>query len=260
MLRRVGLRVVTTAIGLVLLTCSISIACLRDTLDDRAVEWSKLIVVARLSSIGNPVSLTAADTNLKSNALKSYQLYDFEAQTVLDGHAKAGDHLQIIQFLADPHAQANVICEQPLTSKQLGKLFLLFLRPESDLRWSNRADQPDLRTQQVHDLKAFVVVHIESMRDLGDEGFDDAKYTITSTRQAEAQFNPDDAKVQVQTLLNAADDTEQAEAEHAIQEMGPKALPALNHAFADAQDNEDRARLNKMIDAVSPPTLTAAMH
>jgi hypothetical protein len=256
----VRLRDVTEAILLLLLASGTATACLRETLDDRAVEWSKLIVVAKLSSIASPTSLVPPrDADVKSNSLKSYQLYNFEVVTVLDGTAKAGVHLPIIRFMSDPDMQKNAICEQPLTPKQIGKSFLLFLRPESDLRWSTRADQPDLRTQQVHDLKAFAVVHLESMRDLGDEGFADAKYTISSTRQAEAQFDPANAKVQVQVLLEAADDTEQAEAEHAILEMGPKALPALNHALAAARERVDRVRLTKMIDAVSPPSLTLAM-
>lgn len=239
-----------------------TMACLRDTLDDRAVEWSKLIVVAKLSSIGNPVSLISSTTrpadDLKSNYLKDFQPYDFEITTVIDGAGKPGNHVSIIRFMAEPDVQKNAICGQALTPSQIGKSFLLFLRPESDLRWSGREDQPDLRTQQVHDLKAFVVVHLESMRDLGTEGFEDAKYTISSTRQAEAQFNADDAKVQVQTLIDAADDTEQEEAEHAILEMGPKALTTLKHALTTA-DTVDKARIQKMIDAVSPPSLTAAM-
>jgi hypothetical protein len=86
----------------------------------------------------------------------------------------------------------------------------------------------------------------------------DAKYTISSTRQAEAQFNAVDAKLQVQTLINAADDTEQDQAEHAIMEMGPKALAVLNQALS-AADDVAKARLQKVIDAVSPPTITTAM-
>lgn len=237
-------------------------ACLRDNLDDRAVEWSKLIVVAKLSSIANPVSLISSTTrpsdDLKSNYLKDFQLYDFEITKLLDGAGKPGDHLSVVRFMADPDVQQDAICGQALTPTQIGKSFLLLLCPESDLRWSGRKDQPDLRTQQVHDLKAFVVVHLESMRDLGTDGFEDAKYTISSTRQAEAQFNADDAKVEVQTLISAADDTEQAEAEHAILEMGPKALPTLKHALKNA-DDVDKARIQKMIDAVSPPSLTAAL-
>jgi len=239
-----------------------SAACLRDTLDDRAVQWSNLIVVAKLSAIRSPLPLTSPTTqladSLKLSPIKSLQLYDFEITAVLDGAKRPGDTVSIIRFLTEPDTQKNSVCGQQLTSSQIGKSFLLLLRPETDLRWSDTPNQPDPRTAQVHELKAFAVVHLESMDDLGAEGLADAKYTISSTRQAEAQFNADDAKVQVQTLMSAADDTEQDQAEHAILEMGPKALPALNHALATA-DDVGKTRLQKIADAISPPTITAAM-
>jgi hypothetical protein len=62
----------------------------------------------------------------------------------------------------------------------------------------------------------------------------------------------------VQTLINAADDTEQDQAEHAILEMGPKALPTLKQLLSGA-DDVARVRLQKVIDALSPPAITAAM-
>ncbi len=239
-----------------------SLACLRDTLDDRAVQWSNLIVVAKLKAIHSPVPLTPPSTrpahDIRSGSVTSLQIFDFEVTAVLDGAEKPGDSLSIIRFLIGPDAQANSVCGQQLTTTQIGKSFLLLLCPEADLRWSDSKKKPDPRTTQTHNLKAFAVVHMESMDDLGAEGLADAKYTISSTRQAEAQFSPDDANVQAQTLINAADDTEQDEAEHALLEMGPKSLPVLNHALSTADDRA-RIRLQKVIDAVSPPTITAAM-
>ena len=64
------------------------------------------------------------------------------------------------------------------------------LRPEADLRWSDRPDQPDPRTPQLHAMKAFVVVHLELASDLGADGLEDAKYTVTSTRAAERSSAP----------------------------------------------------------------------
>jgi hypothetical protein len=243
-------------------TCRPSVACLRDSLDDRAVQWSKLIVVAKLSSIHSLVPLTGATTQpageLKSSYVKAFQLYDFEITAKIDGAKNPGDHVTVIRFMAEPQMQKNSICGQQLTASQIGKSFLLMLRPEADLQWSADENQPDPRTAQVHYIKAFVVVHLESLDDLGADGLAEAKYTVTSTRQAEAQFNADDAKVQVQTLIRAADDTEQDQAEHAILEMGPNALPMLTSALSTA-DDASKARLQKVIDAVSPPSLVAAM-
>jgi hypothetical protein len=98
-------------------------------------------------------------------------------------------------------------------------------------------------------------VHLDSTDDLGTEGMANAKFAISSTRAAEAQFNPDDAKVQVQTLVNAYDDTEEQQAEQAILDMGPKALPILKDALAKADDS-GKARLEKVITAVAPPPLS----
>jgi hypothetical protein len=237
--------------------CEPGIACLRDTLDDRAVEWSKLIVVAKLSALHNPVSLSPPSAKPPTNSVGSFQLYEFEITSIVDGKMPPGKTISIIRFLTAPDAPRNSICGQQLTAAQIGKSFLLLLRPESDLRWSN-TKAADPRDAQLHKLNAFMVVHLESTDDLGAEGLADAKYTISSTRQAEAQFNPDDAKVQVQTLINAADDTEQDQAEHAILEMGPKALPALEKALP-AADDIAKVHLQKIIDAVSPPAITTAM-
>jgi hypothetical protein len=211
-----------------------------------------------LSAIYTPVSLSPPSTQPAVNSAGSFQLYEFEVTAVLDGKKTPGKTLSIIRFLTEPDAQKNSVCGQQLTAAQIGKSFLLLLRPESDLRWSDTANAPDPRTAHLHKLKAFTVVHLESTDDLGAEGLADAKYTISSTRQAEAQFNADDAKVQVQTLINAADDTEQDQAEHAILEMGPKALPTLKQLLSGA-DDVARVRLQKVIDALSPPAITAAM-
>jgi len=249
-------------IGVLAVASRLSVACLRDTLDDRAVQWSNLVVVAKLSKIHSPLPLTIPATrpadDSRSSSVKSLQLYDFQVTAVLDGTEKPGDSVSIIRFLMEPIAQGNSLCGQQLTTAQIGKSFLLLLRPEADLRWGDSKNKPYPRTTQMHNLKAFAVVHLESMDDLGAEGLADAKYTISSTRQAEAQFSADDAKVQVQTLISAADDTELDQAEHALLEMGPKSLPVLNHALSTA-DDVGRARLQKVIDAVSPPTITAAM-
>jgi len=100
---------------------------------------------------------------------------------------------------------------------------------------------------------------MEFASDLGAEGLQDAKYTITSTRAAEAQFSADDAKLQAQTVINAADDTEEVQAEHALLEMGPKAIPVLTDAMSQAGP-DGKTRLQKVIRALAPPSLDASTH
>jgi hypothetical protein len=232
-------------------------ACLRTNLDDRAVEWSSQIVVAKLLTIGNPVPLPSPATQPSNNSqpASDFQLFRFEVAAPLDGPAKAGDHISIIRFFRGTDSGGSSICHQLLGQAQIGKSFLLLLRPEKDLAWGGKFDP---RTPQIHDTNAFMVVYLASMDDLGSDGLDDAKYTISSTRAAEAQFNADDAKTQAETMINAADDTEESQAEDALLEMGPKALKVLNDELAKA-DGVGKTRLQKIIDSVSPPSITAVM-
>jgi len=246
---------------LVTMVSTLGMACLRDALDDRAVQWSTSIVMAKLTAIQNPQPMVASATQPSADLGPGvgYQTYEFEITSLIDGAGKTGDQIRVIRFFSASDAEKSSIGGQPFTDKQVGKSFLLMLRPEADLRWSDRADQPDPRTPQVHALKAFVVVHLELASDLGAEGLEDAKYTVTSTRAAEAQFNADDAKLQAQAMINAADDTEEVQAEHALLEMGPKAIPVLTDAMSQAGP-DGKARLQKVIRAVAPPSLAASMH
>jgi hypothetical protein len=236
-------------------------ACLRDALDDRAVQWSTSIVMAKLTAVQNHQPMVVSSTQPSADLAPSagYQIYDFEITSTIDGAGKTGDHIHVIRFISGPDTQKSSICGQAFTDKQVGKLFLLLLRPEADLRWSDRADQPDPRTPQIHAMKAFVVVHLELASDLGADGLEDAKYTVTSARAAEAQFSADDAKLQAQAMIYAADDTEEVQAEHALLEMGPKAIPVLTDAMSQASP-DGKARLQKLIRSLAPPTLAASMH
>jgi len=248
------LRVVVTAAFLLIgLSARPIFACLRDALDDRAVQWSSEIVMAKLLVINDPQPMDPASPS------QQFQTYDFAITDTYDGPGKVGDKVRVIRFILGPDSEKSSICGQAFTSTQIGKSFLLLLRPEADLVWSDRPGDTDPRTPELHALKAFVVVHLESAYDIGTDGLEDAKYTISSTRAAEAQFKADDAKVQAETMIDAADDTEESQAEHALIEMGPKVVPVLNDLASQA-DPQARGRLQRVIRAVSPPTLLASIH
>jgi len=232
--------------------CGDCSACLRDTLDDRAIQWSSLIVLAKLSSVGKAQSLNPTATQPSAGM---YQICQFEVTSCLDGTGKPGDRISVIRFVANSDAAKSTECGQKLTDSEVGKSFLLLLRPEADLSWDTSGDQTDPRTSQIHDLKAFAIVHLDSADDLGTEGLANAKFAVSSTRAAEAQFNSDDARVQVQTLVSAYDDTEEQQAEQAVLDMGYKALPILKDALAKA-DDAGKAKLQKVIAEVAPPPLS----
>jgi hypothetical protein len=250
-------------IGLLVAIAMPASACLRDALDDRAVEWSTLIVQAKLTAVHDPQTIASITTRPSGAASSAgsiqFQTYDFEVTSNIDGQSNPGDSIHVIRFIIDTDTAKSSICGQAFTPRMVGKSFFLLLIPESNLRWSDREKGPDPRTPELHALNAFMVVHLELASDLGSDGIDDAKYTVTSTRAAEAQFKADDAKIQVQTLVNAQDDTEESQAEHAILEMGPKAIPTLK-TFMSQLDEEGQARVQKVIRQLSPPSILGSIH
>jgi hypothetical protein len=252
--------VATLVIGLLIAPAG---ACLRTSLDDRAVEWSTLIVLAKMTAIHDPQTIASITTRPSEKSggggATQFQLYDFEVTSNIDGAAKTGDAIRVIRFIEGAAAAKNSICGQTFTPRTVGKLFFLMLRPESDLRWADRDNGPDPRTADLHALGAYFVVHLELASDLGNDGIEDAKYTVTSTRAAEAQFKPDDAKLQAQTLIEAQDDTEEGQAEHALLEMGPKAIEPLK-AYMSQVDEQGRARIQRVIRQLLPPSITSALH
>jgi hypothetical protein len=244
-------------LGVLWTFCNQSFGCLRSSLDDRAVQWSTLIVRGTILSAAPVIPFqNAATTRPTTQPVAGYEVFQFQVGECLDGHAKPGEAIRVIRFLTTPEDQSS-LCGQGQVKDQIGKSFVLLLRPENQLIWSKNPSDPDPRTPQIHDLKAFVIVHLESTNDLGKEGLADLKYTISDTRAAEAAFDKADAKVQAQTLVRAADETEADQAEHALLEMGPKAVEMLRRVSANAND-QGRARLGRVIDAVSPPPLNAA--
>jgi hypothetical protein len=248
------LRLLATMVVLLLALNHRAAACLRATLDARAVQWSTLIVQAKLSAVGPLKDLSAASTRQSIHAWR-YQTYQFEVLFVLDGSGEVGQTVTTVRFIAPDASGDSSECGQSLTTDQMGKTFVLLLRPEADVPWSTAADDP--RTAQIHDLKAFMVVHLEGADDLGADGLADLKNTISDTRTAESQFNPAQAKIQALALAQAADDTEADQAEHTLLEMGPKALDAIQSVLTTTTTDVGKARLTRVIKAISPGPISA---
>jgi hypothetical protein len=82
----------------------------------------------------------------------------------------------------------------------------------------------------------------------------DLKTFVAKTRAS--TVNSDQLNAQVDTVANAHDDTEAGEAEKAIADIGPDALPALQARLATAND-AGKTRLKHLIDDLSPPALSA---
>ncbi|MDP9173416.1 MAG: hypothetical protein M3O30_06065 [Planctomycetota bacterium] len=221
--------------------------------DAKAVQWSTLIVNAKLISIADPVPLGDSASTQPASGITEYRLYAFEVTDVLDGAAKTGDRISVVRFVKGPDDSTE--CNQSLAGDQVGKQFILLLRPEADLSWSRSGSDADPRTSQLHDLKAMAIVYLVTPDDLGGDGLSYLKTTISDTRDAESKFSTENARAQAQTLANAADDTEAEQAEHTLVEMGPKANSVLAEVAAKAND-VGKARLHRVLDDVMPPPLS----
>jgi hypothetical protein len=235
---------------------SVRADCMRDSVDSLAVQWSTLIVQAKLVKTGQPIQIPAADgAKPASRPMQGYQykIDEFEITQVLDGKAKPADHIKIVIF-APPGKMEDSICGDDVTPDLIGKSYVLLLRPESHMHWSGTAGAADPRPAELHDQKTWCVVHLDYADDLGTDGIDSIKNTISQTRSSESQFKQDEAKTQAHTLATAADDTEAGDAGHALVEMGVKAIPAIQAEILTA-DDEAKQRLSAVVKQLSPPPI-----
>jgi hypothetical protein len=223
--------------------------CLRELLDARAIQWSSLIVQAKLVSVGLPQALGTGTTRPDG---WTYLIYTFQVSDNFDGPDTTG-RVSVIRFIG-PVATRSSPCGQDLDQQSLGKAYVLMLRPESQVGWSNGPGDADPRTSQLHDLGAYILVHLESSADLGKDGIADLRRQIADTRAADAQFSADQARVQANTVANAMDDTEADQAVQALLAMGVKAAPIVREVQKGANDAA-RERLQQVIDDIALPTI-----
>ncbi|MGA3066196.1 MAG: hypothetical protein ABSF29_05035 [Tepidisphaeraceae bacterium] len=230
----------------------VSRACLRELLDARAIQWSTSIVQAKLISIGTAQALDGPTTRPDA---WTYLTYTFQISDVFDGPDLTAP-IQVIRFQGPQETRSNP-CGQTFDQQSLGKAYVLMLRSESDVPWSDQPTDVDPRTPALHALGAYVLVHIESSADLGKDGLADLRQQIADTRAAEVQFSADQARTQATTLATAADDTEADQAEQALLAMGIKAIPIIQEVQKGATDL-GKTQLQRVIDTLAVPAIVRA--
>jgi hypothetical protein len=235
------------------ITRAASADCMKDSVDSLAVQWSTLIIQAKLVKVGPVVQMSESGAAKPASRPTQYQykIDEFEITRVLDGQAKEADHIKILLF-APVGKMEDSICGDDVAPDLIGKSYVLLLRPESQMQWSGAAGTGDPRSAELHDQKAFYVVHLDYADDLGADGIDSIKSTISQARSSESQFKEDEAKTQAHTLATAADETEAGDAAHALMEMGVKAIPAIQAEISTA-DDEAKVRLRQVEKQLSPP-------
>lgn len=208
-------------LAFVLAITAVARACLRPTLDERAIQWATVIAEARLESIGDVVG--------------AKQIYKFKIADVLDGSIKAGDAVHVVRIFADDAAPSR--CPVTLKGKQVCDRFIMLLRP----------------AQKDGEME---IVHLLNRVDIDDAAMTDLKARIADVRRAEEGATDDAVAAQSAALATAQDAVEAEEAEKSILQFGPRALPALQKKL-DEPDLTDagRTRLRRMIAELTPPPL-----
>ncbi|CAN5417253.1 hypothetical protein BH09PLA1_BH09PLA1_15200 [soil metagenome] len=203
-------------------------ACIRATLDERAIQWATVIVQARLEVIG-PLK------EQPSSPKQATRIYTFKVTEVLDGPLKSGESVRVVRvFTADAPASR---CPVTLNNKKVGDQFILLLRP-----FDGGADM--------------MIVHVLNRAETDDAALADLRSRIADVRRAEAAGTDDGLSAQIAALSTAQDDVEAEEAEKSLLQLGPRSLPAMLKKL-DEPDLLDagRTRLRRVIAELTPPPL-----
>ncbi len=210
-------------------------ACLRPELDERAIQWSSLIVKANLVSTKPYGEPKEGQLGLVVSTWKVTQVFD--------GSTKVDAEITVLTF---PNPNVDAPADPCSVLPQPGKSMILLLRPTKDCAFDVR---PDAKTVPG---EPFVMVSRLTEEDATDEAVKDLQHRIAEVRSAEAKFNEKEAQFQAVTLANAVDDIEVDHADSALLEMGPKAIPAMKDVLEKTPGN-GKKRLQKIIDELSPP-------
>ncbi len=212
-------------------------ACLRAELDERAVQWSSVIVKAKFVSSKDPVVI--------KDVLFAVVESTWKVTQVFDGGVKVDAEITVYKFIPTEVAgepKPDPCGELPTA----GKNAILLLRPLKDCTFAQRKDLAEKPAD------AYVIVQHLSEDEITDDSVKDLQTKIADTRKSEAAFNEKEAAIQAETLANAVDDTEADHADAALLEMGPKAVPAIKAVIEKTPDAK-KARLQRIIDELSPP-------
>jgi hypothetical protein len=208
-----GLTIASRVILIALTIAFTARASLRPTADRRAIQWSDAIVHAKLGRIVDSAN----------------NVYSFTITDAIDGSLKPADQITVRDLQA-PSADSPPA--PPLTTDDLRKNFRLLLRQKPD--------------------HTYIAVNIAPSDPSDTEGSDAFKQLVEETRKADASLTDDQIKTQALAYANAQDDTEAEQAQDALEQMGPKAVPVIREAMTGVNDI-GKQRLETVIKDLTPP-------
>lgn len=210
-------------------------ACLRATVDERAVQWSGAIVRATLIAVKEPVANAGTSVALVASTWKVTHSFD--------GPLKPDTEVTVYTF---PTPSTDTPPSDCQVLPSVGKVAVLLLRPA---KWCEFAQRKDVEKSPGD---AYVMVTRLTDDPESEPAVKELQSRIEAVRKAEATFNEKDARFQAETLANALDDTEADHADAALLDMGPKAVATMREVLEKANPR-GKERLQRIIEELSPP-------
>jgi hypothetical protein len=232
-------------------------ACIRPTIDERAVQWSTSIVIAKLEKIDPPAQLAGSIQERRGNlgilgtaeTVYFSRVYHFMVEKKLDGAGAAGESISVLR-LTSRTEEPQMNCGQHLTPDAMGKSFILLLRPFSMFPGAlpfGITRPPGLSLQ--------CIIHMEEMATLKPEDLTTIQNTIDSTRAAEASFDQKTADRLLGKIGDTVNNLRAAPSIRAFEKFGMKGMPALDAAIAGSpQSTPAYSHLMAVKNEMMPPT------
>jgi hypothetical protein len=246
--------------------CRDASACLRAAPDERAIQWSSAIVEAKLKVIGEPVELArVGEAEFGKPRLVHaywYRLYTFDVTEVLDGRrVRRGRDVKVVRFFGridrgGPQARP---CARHLGEEDVGRPFILLLRPERDLRMEVAPIDPalnDVRTEALRGLDAYAIVSLVPRAEMDPDEKAALKRRIDDVRRAERAFSVERARRAAERIIAAGDTFEAEDDAEELLAMGPRAVPVMVRVSSDRRGPRvGRDRLQVLIAQLTPPPI-----
>jgi hypothetical protein len=232
-----------TALGALFLVPNFPPAAQADGLtaqaDPRAVQWSTAAVEARLISHA-PVQNLTADGSVRGC------VDQLIVEDVFDGSISPNDTIHLLTL------QSGATAQPTTRPAPIGTEFVLLLMPLS----AARLELPD-GSQLSAPRDTLVAVYQIASNNLPADRRQDLMRVIHDTRAADAANTAQVIHDQVEAFAEPHDDVEQEQAEKAVYDIGPRALPELNRRLAATPQLPTlaAARLRRAIQDLSPPPL-----
>ena len=226
------------------------LACLTGNIDKRTIQWSTSIVQAKLVSLGTRYDIDASASPASSGKpmANGYRSVSFEVTATIDGSLQTGQTFKVLGLIGG--RPGDGMCPA-LMPDSVGKKFILMLRPFE----STRIDLPNGTPLNVSP-NTMVIVSQLGEDDVNADTFSDLKKLVGQTHDAVAAVTSDTISSQVEAVAAAHDATEAEQAEKALEDIGPAALPALQERTKSAS-GVGKTRLDRIIADVQAPMLTA---